>query len=127
MNSFIESLNVWGKAALEFAWPMFWQSSLLIVVVFALDYALRRTVRAAVRYALWFIVLVKLVLPPTLALPTSVAWWVRQPVAAPVVIQPPETLRVTVTYKVGDDVSLPTSTAPTTPPPVVRIPISGGA
>src|SRR5262245_17622304 len=63
---------------------MFWQSSLLIALIYVLDLALRRKVRAAVRYALWLIVLVKLVLPPSLALPTSLAWWVRQPEPAPV-------------------------------------------
>src|SRR6476619_2241714 len=75
MNSMIESLNLWGRQALDLAWPMFWQSSLLIVVVLALDLVLRHKVRAAVRYALWLVVLLKLVLPTSLALPTGVAWW----------------------------------------------------
>ena len=30
MNSFIENLNQWGGRFLSFAWPMLWQSSLLI-------------------------------------------------------------------------------------------------
>ena len=33
MNSFIETLNQWGGNFLNFAWPMLWQSSLLIVVL----------------------------------------------------------------------------------------------
>ena len=33
MNSFIEILNQWGGNFWSFAWPMFWQSSLLIVVL----------------------------------------------------------------------------------------------
>jgi beta-lactamase regulating signal transducer with metallopeptidase domain len=72
-----EILNLWGEQALRFAWPMFWQSSLLILILFATDFLLRRKLRPAVRYGLWLLLLVKLILPPTLALPTSVAWWLR--------------------------------------------------
>ena len=79
MNPLIETLNRWGENALHFAWPMLWQSSLLIAVLFAFDFALRRHVRAAIRYALWLVVLVKLLLPPSLALPTGVAWWLFPP------------------------------------------------
>jgi beta-lactamase regulating signal transducer with metallopeptidase domain len=75
MNAWIEHLNHWGENALAFAWPMLWQSSLLILVVFALDCLLARRVRAAIRHALWMVVLVKLLLPPALALPTGAAWW----------------------------------------------------
>lgn len=83
MNLTIESLNLWGARALDFAWPVLWQSSLLIGLLFTLDVALRRRVRAAVRYALWLTVLVKLVLPPALALPTGLGWWLRPTEAAP--------------------------------------------
>ena len=77
MNLLIETLNAWADHALWFAWPMLWQSSLLIALLFTLDLLLRRKVRPAVRYALWLVVLVKLVLPPSLAFPTSVGWWLR--------------------------------------------------
>jgi hypothetical protein len=75
MNPPIETLNRFGENALHFAWPMLWQSSMLIAVLFVADLTLRRHIRAAVRYALWLVLLVKLLLPPTLALPTGVAWW----------------------------------------------------
>lgn len=75
MQAAIETLNRLGDQAAEVAWPMFWQSSLLISLMFLADWALRRRVRAAVRYALWWVVLLKLVLPPSLALPTSPSWW----------------------------------------------------
>ena len=54
----IELLNRWGEDFLNFVWPMLWQSSLLIGVIFILDLALRRKVRATVRYLLWLVVLV---------------------------------------------------------------------
>jgi beta-lactamase regulating signal transducer with metallopeptidase domain len=75
MNSFIELLNRSGANFLNFAWPMLWQSSLLIMVLFAFEYLFRRKVRAGMRYALWLMVLVKLCLPPTFASPTSPLWW----------------------------------------------------
>jgi beta-lactamase regulating signal transducer with metallopeptidase domain len=79
MNSFIEILNVRGAQFLRFAWPMLWQSSLLIALLFALDFALRKRVRATVRYVLWMLVVVKLVLPASLSLPTGVGYWVPAP------------------------------------------------
>ncbi|HWQ92521.1 MAG TPA: M56 family metallopeptidase, partial [Clostridia bacterium] len=90
MQAVIESLNHVGAQAAGFAWSMFWQSSLLISVIFVVEWALRRRVRAAVRYALWWIVLLKLVLPPSLALPTGPGWWLRSsnptPAPAPTVL-----------------------------------------
>jgi lysylphosphatidylglycerol synthetase-like protein (DUF2156 family) len=87
MNALIESLNHWGGQFVNFAWPMLWQSSLLIAVVFTLDLLLARKIRAAVRYALWLAVLVKLLLPPALALPTGAAWWlVHAKLPAPALI-----------------------------------------
>ena len=87
MNSWIELSNRLGEAALRFAWPMLWQSSMLIAVLFVLDFALRRRVRAAVRYALWLVVLLKLLVPPSLALPTGLAWWLRPTAPSPPVFQ----------------------------------------
>lgn len=78
MNSFIETLNQWGGNFVSFAWPMLWQSSLLIAGLFAVDLFFQRRMRASIRYALWLVVLVKLCVPPTLALPTSPAWWLHK-------------------------------------------------
>ena len=100
MTSFIEILNHWGNHFLNFAWPMIWQSSLLIAIIFALDLALRRKIRAAIRYALWLMVLVKLLLPPSLALPTGLAWWLLPSPKAPAKSQP---AAYVVTY--GDQVA----------------------
>src|ERR1043166_6629646 len=116
MNSLIETLNHWGGRIPDFAWPMLWQSSVLMVVLFAFDLAARRTVRASVRYALWLVVLVKLLLPPTLALPTSLAWWVRPP--APTPKAQSRTTGFVVTY--GDFV--PANLSTPAPPVFVRPP-----
>src|SRR5881397_550804 len=78
MNSFIDPLNHLGARFADFALAMLVQSSLLIVLLFALDLVLRDRVRAVVRYALWMLVLIKLVLPPSFAAPTGLAYWLPQ-------------------------------------------------
>jgi beta-lactamase regulating signal transducer with metallopeptidase domain/ketosteroid isomerase-like protein/DNA gyrase inhibitor GyrI len=52
--------------------PMLWQASLLIVVISVLDMLLRKWAWPQVRYALWLLVLIKLVVPPTWSLRTSI-------------------------------------------------------
>src|SRR5438094_9923014 len=84
MNTFIEVLNRWSVGLPEFAWQMFWQSSLLIAALFAFDFAMRLKIRASVRYALWLVIILKLAIPPTLALPTGLAWWLRTPQTLPI-------------------------------------------
>lgn len=83
MSDLITHLNQCGGPFLRFAGSMLWQSSLLIVVVFLLEKLLARKIRASVRHALWLVVLVKLLLPPALALPTGAMWWLSpaKPVA----------------------------------------------
>jgi beta-lactamase regulating signal transducer with metallopeptidase domain len=87
------------------AWPMLWQSSLLIGLLFLVDFIFGRRLRPVVRYALWLLVLLKLTLPPTLALPTSLAWWIRPSTHKP---DPRLTTAVVVRYR--DSSSLPGST-----------------
>ena len=116
MNSLIERVNVWADHAFRFAWPTLWQSSLLIAVLFGLDLLLRRQLRPAVRYALWLVVLVKLLLPPSLAFPTSISWWVRPAKAAPA---EPRPTTVVVTYGANGRPALPATVTPVlvAPPP----------
>jgi beta-lactamase regulating signal transducer with metallopeptidase domain/Flp pilus assembly secretin CpaC len=120
MDATIETLNRWGGHALGLAWPMLWQSSLLVALLFALDFALRRKVRAAIRYALWLVVLVKLMLPPSLALPTGAGWWLRP--VAPAPVRSHRATTVVVSYPTTTMPSLPLPatpvfTPPTAPPP----------
>ena len=113
MNPPIETLNRFGENALLFVWPMLWQSSVLIAVLFAIDFALRRRVRAAVRYALWLVLLVKLLLPPSLALPTSAAWWLFPSAAS----RKLPTARFVVSYGSDTAPKLPLQPAPVFMPP----------
>ncbi len=114
MNSFIETLNQYGDSLLSFAWPMLWQSSLLIAALFAFDLRLRLRLRASIRYTLWLVVLVKLCVPPTLALPTSPVWWLHK--APPPAVAKPLP-HYTVTYDNGPLPEIPqTSLAAVIPP-----------
>src|SRR6266480_357367 len=125
MNSLIETLNHWGGRIPGFAWPMLWQSSVLIAALFVFDLAARRKVRASVRYALWLVVLVKLLLPPTLALPTSLAWWVRP--AAPPPKAPARTTAFVVTYADSFPANFPTpAPAVFVSPPELSLSGAGG-
>ena len=114
MNSFIETLNQCGGNFLSFAWPMLWQSSLLIVALLAFDFLFRRKLRASIRYALWLVVLVKLCVPPTLALPTSPAWWLHK--TSPSVAAKAEP-HYTVTYDNGPLPEIPQASLPAFVPP----------
>ncbi len=105
MNAIIESMNAWGFRFAGFALPMLLQSVVLIGVLFALDLALRKRVRATIRYAVWMLALVKLALPPSLASPTGAAYWLpaEQPAEysamTPVSTAAPEELVITTRYK----------------------------
>ena len=111
----IETLNQLGGRFLAFAGPMLWQSSLLIMAVWTLDRLLARRVRAAVRHALWLVVLAKLLLPPTLALPTGAAWWLFP--AHPVVQTPPPHFVVTYDDAAPQPDFVPAAVPPPAPPP----------
>ena len=121
MNSLIEILNQRGEGFLRFALPMLWQSSLLITALFAFDFLFRRQLRASLRYALWLVVLFKLCLPPTLALPTSPAWWLHP---TPPVVAKPE-MPYTVTYDNAPLPELPPTPLPVFVPPQPALDFAG--
>jgi len=75
LNEIVAQLNHLGDMFWRSASAMFVQSSVLIALVFAIDFLIRRRVRAVVRYGVWMLVLVKLVLPTTLSLPTGIGSW----------------------------------------------------
>jgi len=52
MNAIEQNLSLASPAFLRsIVWPIFWQSSLLIGLLFLLDFSLSRRLRPAVRYA----------------------------------------------------------------------------
>ena len=67
----IEQLNTIADAWWGWMWPMSWQVGVLITLIAAVDLLIRKRVWPQLRYALWLLVLVKLVLPPTFSLSTS--------------------------------------------------------
>ncbi|MBN2131958.1 MAG: M56 family metallopeptidase [Sedimentisphaerales bacterium] len=79
MNQAIEScmagLNEMGRGFCNYAGAMLVQSGLLVVLLLIVDVVIRKRVRATVRYWLWILVFAKLLLPPTLSLPTGIGSW----------------------------------------------------
>lgn len=75
MNALIESLNEAGAVFGGFAGRMLVQSAVLVVVLYGLDRLLRGRVRASIRYGIWLLVLVKLLLPTGLSFPTGAGYW----------------------------------------------------
>ncbi len=69
----IDVLNSLGRIWWAWMWPMCGQVALLAALVWIMDLFLRRRAWPQVRYALWLLVLVKLIIPPTFSLPTSVS------------------------------------------------------
>jgi len=67
----IAAVNQIAQSWWSWMGPMLWQVSLLILIVTALDFVLRRWAWPQVRYALWLLILVKLIIPPTWTLPSS--------------------------------------------------------
>jgi beta-lactamase regulating signal transducer with metallopeptidase domain len=71
MNAITEQINAMGKAFVDFGWPMLIQASVLILILLLADFALRRKVRAVLRYWVWMLVLLKLMLPTSLSSPVG--------------------------------------------------------
>ena len=110
MGELIRGLNTAGQAFVALAGSLLIQSSVLIVILAVLDLLLRRRVKAVVRHWIWLLVLVKLLLPPSLSLPTSLVSWVGS--------QLPKTALVFFTPEVVSRVA-PASTSVTPRPQAV--------
>ncbi|MCP4657751.1 MAG: M56 family metallopeptidase [bacterium] len=67
----IAFLNQIAEAWWGWIGPMLWQVSLLILLIGAIDLVIGRWAWPQVRYALWLLILVKLLIPPSWSLPTS--------------------------------------------------------
>lgn len=67
-----ETVNRIAGVWLDWQWAMLWQTAVLIGLVTVIDRLIRNRAWPQLRYALWLLVLIKLVLPPTLTSPVSV-------------------------------------------------------
>ncbi|RPJ23931.1 MAG: hypothetical protein EHM35_16790, partial [Planctomycetaceae bacterium] len=100
INSAIVLLNDWGRLFCDFGGRIFIQSTVLVGLLLIVDLCLKPRVCARFRYAIWLLVLVKLVLPPSLALPTGVNYWLGRylpattpaPLTSPVLSSSPASL-----------------------------------
>jgi beta-lactamase regulating signal transducer with metallopeptidase domain len=91
VNSGIEWLNWLGTVHWSFALAMFVQTLLLVAVLGVLEFTLRRRLRAVVRYWIWSLVLLKLMLPVTLSTPASIGYWlVQAPPVVPAALPTPQ-------------------------------------
>lgn len=113
MNTTIlwDAINAFSGRVAGFAWDMLWQSSLLILLLFAVDGLFKRRLRASVRYALWLLVVIKMLLPPSFAIPSSVAWWLRPRSEQPSAIETRTRVEVRYVQKADrSDLRLPAAT-----------------
>jgi beta-lactamase regulating signal transducer with metallopeptidase domain len=80
----IEFLNHLGADALPCARQIVWQTALLVAVLSLLDLLVARRLRSTLRCALWLLVVVKLLLPPSLQFPTGAGFWLGRWLAEPI-------------------------------------------
>ena len=75
INDLLIVLNNTGSEFCNHALSMFAQSGVLIILLIIIDFMLRKKIRAVFRYCIWMLVFIKLILPPTLSLPTGIGYW----------------------------------------------------
>jgi beta-lactamase regulating signal transducer with metallopeptidase domain len=68
----VEQLNAIARLWWDWSAAMFWQAGLLIILIGCVDLLIRRWAWPQLRYALWSLILIKLLLPPTLSLPSGI-------------------------------------------------------
>ena len=68
----VELLNSIARLWWDWTAAMFWQVGLLIILIGCIDLLIRKWAWPQLRYALWSLILIKLLLPPTLSLPSGI-------------------------------------------------------
>ncbi|UCG50863.1 MAG: M56 family metallopeptidase [Candidatus Latescibacterota bacterium] len=94
---------------------MFWQVSLLILLMWTADLLIRKWIWPQVRYALWLLVLLKLVIPPTWSLPSGVVPVFHQKVQSQVDLRGGEKPETPGVEGVSDQAPVPAESDATTP------------
>lgn len=119
MTDLIDILNRTGDSFCGFALTMLIQSGILIVLLYLIDLLIRKHARAVFRYCIWMLIFVKLILPPTLSLPTGIAYWCNfdiSPAASQTQAQPPSEIAAfeslplaqpTASFDVQTDITAP--------------------
>ncbi|MCL5281483.1 MAG: M56 family metallopeptidase [Planctomycetes bacterium] len=88
LHAWITSVNDVGCAFCNHVVAVFVQSGVLIIVLLSIDLLLRRRLRATVRYWIWMLVFLKLILPPSLSLPTGVGYWIGRYIPLSMLVLP---------------------------------------
>ncbi len=83
----IAQLNTFAELWWQWMGSMFWQVSLLVILVLAIDKVIQRWAWPQVRYVLLGLVFIKLVIPPTWQMPTSIVSWIQPLVEKRISIQ----------------------------------------
>lgn len=78
LQTVVDGLDFLGNIHWQFAAAMFVQVSVLFAILLVLDLLLLRRRRAAVRYGIWSLVLIKLLLPVSLSSPISLSQWLPE-------------------------------------------------
>lgn len=74
MDFLISKINVFSEMFIDAAWVILWQSSLLIILISLAGLILRKA-SPNFRYFLWLLVALRLLIPPGITLPSSIAAW----------------------------------------------------
>jgi beta-lactamase regulating signal transducer with metallopeptidase domain len=121
----VVGLNDIGREFCKYASGVLVQTCMLVAILLCVDWFLRRRVRATIRYWIWMLVFVKLLLPPSLCVPTGIGYWLgRHTSTAPFVLpQPIENAPIPAFVEVG----VPTATPVTQPSEPVLTPASTAA
>ncbi|MHC4692964.1 MAG: M56 family metallopeptidase [Planctomycetota bacterium] len=104
IHDFLMDLNNVGWSFCYYALRMFVQSSVLIILLIIIDFMLRKKVRSVFRYCMWMLVFVKLILPPSLSLPTGIGYWCGDSLSTERIISKPTVDNISTTESIRSDI-----------------------
>jgi beta-lactamase regulating signal transducer with metallopeptidase domain len=119
----VATVNETGRAFYDCAAGMFVQVAVLVAVLLCVDGFLRKRIRATLRYWIWMLVFVKLLLPPSLCVPTGIGYWFGRGEALPapsVVPQIVEVAKPPAPTSVGLPIATPVVRSAESVPTVVK-------
>ncbi|MGE5294753.1 MAG: M56 family metallopeptidase, partial [Solirubrobacterales bacterium] len=94
INSCVAAVNEAGRAFYDYASDMFLQTAVLVAVLLCVDRLLRKRIRATIRYWIWMLIFVKLILPPSLCVPTGIGYWLDREEQSPAPAAVPQTISI---------------------------------